>query len=165
MKPALLVVDIQNAWIESNEDLKRSVERRLGVINDTIKWFRKAKRPVIVIYHEDKSQGATPGSRLFEFPAAVEISDTDTRVTKHYPDSFCKTGLEGILREKGCDAVVISGLSASGCVLGTFFGALNSDLEAFLLEGGVASHSEDHVRFAEEICGTMSLKSLRDSLP
>ena len=160
MKPVLLVVDIQNAWLDENKDLKRSVEKRLDAINEAIDWFRSHKRPIIVISHEDRETGTLPGTKPFAFAKSVKIRDSDIRVTKRYPNSFNKTGLEGIVRKLGCDAVVIVGLSASGCVLGTVFGAIDSDITPFLLKGGVASHREDHVRFAEEICDTITLDKL-----
>lgn len=157
MRPALLVVDIQNAWLDNSPELKASVEKRLDVMNGAIRWFRKEKLPIVVVYHENTGEGVTPGANAFEFTPAVEIEENDTKVTKHYPNSFNKTGLESILRKKGCDAVVIVGLSASGCALATCLGAEDHDLSSMLVKGGVASHDDDHVRFAEEICGTISL--------
>ena len=71
MKPALFVQDIQNIWLydpDSNQELRRSVERRLGVINDAISWFRRNKLPIIVGYTEDKGLGLLPGTRQFEVP-------------------------------------------------------------------------------------------------
>ncbi len=53
MKPALLVQDIQNVWLyepDSNQELRKSVEKRLDVINQAIAWFRGNKLPVIVGY-------------------------------------------------------------------------------------------------------------------
>jgi len=164
MKPALLVVDIQNAWLDENNHLKTSVEKRIRTINQAIRWFRKNKLPIIVIYHEDKECGAVAGSKLFEFAETVEVSSKDIRVTKRYPNSFRKTALTAILKENGCDTVVIEGLSASGCVLATCFGALDHDLTSYLVKDGVASHSEEHVRFAEEICGTVEVGSFDKTL-
>lgn len=159
MKPALLVVDIQNAWIDENKDLKESVDKRINTINRAIRWFRKKKLPIVVVQHEDRKCGVTSGSRPFECIDALEIRDDDLRVTKHYPNSFCKTNLAAILRKNQCDAVVIVGLSASGCALATAFGALDHDMDSYFVMNGVASHSEEHARFAEEICGTVKVGS------
>ena len=52
MKPALFVQDIQNVWLydpDSNQNLKKSVEKRLDVINEAIAWFWKKKLPIIVV--------------------------------------------------------------------------------------------------------------------
>jgi len=164
MKPALLVVDIQNAWLDESKDLKASVEKRINTINRAIRWFRSKKLPIIVIYHEDKECGAVAGSKPFRFVETVEVMDKDIRVTKHYPNSFCKTALPAILKKHGCDTVVIAGLSASGCVLATAFGALDHDLAPYLVKDGVASHSEEHVRFAEELFRTVKVGSFDETL-
>ena len=164
MKPALLVVDVQNAWLDENKNLKASVEKRIDTINQAIRWFRKKKLPIIVIYHEDKGYGAVAGSKPFRFLETVEVMDKDIRITKRYPNSFCKTGLRAILEKNGCDTVVIEGLSGSGCVLATAFGALDHDLTPYLVKDGVASHSEEHVRFAEEIVGTVKVGSFDRTL-
>ena len=164
MKPALLVIDIQNAWLDENKDLRKSVEKRTDVINDAIAWFRRDRRPIIVIYHEDKKMGVVPGTQPFEFSETIRIEDTDLRITKRYPNAFNKTDLGAVLQREGCDAVVIIGLSASGCALATCLGANDHDLCAFLVKDGVASHSEDHVRFAEEICDTLSVRAFDKTL-
>ena len=92
------------------------------------------------------------------------IKETDFRVTKHYPNAFNKTELETIVRREGCDTVVITGLSASGCALATYFGAIDHDLDPYLVQGGVASHDDGHVRCAESLCATMSVDELEKTL-
>lgn len=160
MKPALLVIDIQKAWLDETPELKKSVERHIDVMNGAIKWFREKSLPLIVIYHEAKDRGVVPGTPGFEFIPAVQIKHDDTKVTKTYPNSFNKTGLDSMLRKLGCDAVVIVGLSASGCALATFFGAIDYDVSPFMVRGGVASHNEEHVRFAEDLCEAIGLEEL-----
>lgn len=157
-------MDIQNVWLDSSEDLKRSVEARLDVVNEAIGWFRRKGLPIIVINHESAEDGAIPGTRPFEVVSAVNVEDTDARVTKRHPSSFCRTDLETILRKEGCDTVVIVGLSASGCALATFFGALEREFTAYMVKGGIASSSEEHVRFAEEICDTLSVAAFDQAL-
>lgn len=164
MKPALLVVDIQNAWLDENKDLRMSVEKRIDTVNHAVRWFRKKKLPVIVICHEDKECGVVSGSKPFECIEALEVRDTDVRVTKHYPNSFHKTKLKTILKKNGCDTVVIVGLSASGCALATAFGALDQDLTPYFVQDGIASHSEEHVRFAEELFTTVNVGSFDETL-
>ena len=160
MKPALLVVDIQNVWLDDNQELRKSVEKRINVINEAIHWFRKRAHPIVVVYHEDKEMGSLPGTKPFAAPETVRINDNDIRVTKRYPNSFGKTELEAVLRKEGCDTVVIVGLSASGCALATYFGAMDCDFRPYLVRNGVASHSEEHVRFAEDICETLNVQDL-----
>lgn len=163
MKPALFVQDIQNVWLydpDSNQELRKSVEKRLDVINDAIAWFRRNKLPIIVGYTEDKEQGLLPGTKRFEVPEAVNIKETDLKVTKRHASAFANPELGAMLKKEGCDALVIVGLSASGCVLATFFSAYDWDIRPYVLKGGIASHNEEHVRFAEEICDTIILREL-----
>jgi len=165
VRPALIVLDIQNIWLDDNKDLKASVERRLGVINGAIAWFRRNGRPVIVVNHEDRSKGLLPGTKPFEVAKTIHVKDTDTMVAKRYPSAFGKTELTDILRMEGCDTVVIAGLSASGCVLATYFGAMDHDIHPYLVQGGVASHDEMHVRAAESICETVALHDFDKTFP
>lgn len=163
MKPALLVQDIQNFWLyepDSNQDLRKSVEKRLDVINEAIAWFRKNKFPIIVGYTEDNEEGLLPGNRSFEVPKTVKIKDTDVKVTKRHASAFGNPEFGAALRNEGCDVLAIVGLSASGCVLATYFSAPDWDIRAYLIKGGVASANEEHVRFAEEICDTLTVKAL-----
>lgn len=165
MKPALFVQDIQNFWLyepDSSQDLRRSLEKRLGVINGAIAWFRQRDLPVIVGYTVDEEQGLRPGSESFEAPKTVAVEKTDPGFTKRHASAFGNPDLGILLRGLGCDAMVIAGLSASGCVLATYFSAFDLGVRLYVLEGGVASHNEEHVRFAEEICDTVSLQALDD---
>ncbi len=157
MKPALLVIDIQKAWLNDSAELRESVNRRLDVMNAAIKWFREREYPIVAVYHESSDGKVTPGTDVFEFTSAVEIEKKDLRITKHYANSFNKTGLDMTLRQLSCETVVIVGLSASGCALATYFGAEDCDFHAYMVKGGVASHDEGHIRFAEEICETLSV--------
>lgn len=163
MKPALFVQDIQNGWLydpDSNQDLRRSLEKRLDVINEGIAWFRERGYPVIVGYTVEPEYGIVPGSNSFEVPASVNVLPADPKVTKRHANAFANPELGAMLKKEACDSIVIVGLSASGCVLATFFSAFDSAVKPYVLKGGIASHNEEHVRFAEEICETVSLKDL-----
>jgi nicotinamidase-related amidase len=163
MKPALFIQDIQNVWLydpDSNQDLRRSVEKRLTAINKAIDWFRMRKLPIVVGYTEEREHGLLPGTKPFEVPGSVRIKKTDYAVTKHHANAFGNPKLGRYLKSKECDTLVITGLSASGCVLATYFGAFDWEIRPYLLKGCVASHKEEHVRFAEEICETVTLRDI-----
>jgi len=163
MRPALFVQDIQNAWLydpDSNQNLKRSLEKHLDTINRAITWFRERNLPIIVGYTLDPVQGLVPGSNSFEVPKTVKVGGNDYKVTKQHANAFANPELGAILRREGCDTFVIAGLSASGCVLATYFSAPDWDVRPYLLKGGVASADEKHVGFAEEICETVTIDEL-----
>ena len=160
MKPALFVQDLQNVWLydpDSNQALRRSVEKRLDLINEAIALFRAKGYPIIVGYTEEPEAGLVPGSHSFEVPETVRIEETDFKVSKRHANAFANPGLGALLEREGCDTFVIVGLSASGCVLATYFSAFDWGVRPFILRGGVASANEEHVRFAEDICDTIDL--------
>ena len=162
LKPALIVLDIQNVWLDMSESLKESVKKRAKTINEAIAWFRKSGRPIIVVYHTDKGKGPEPGTKAFEVSDMISVKDSDIRVVKNHPNSFGGTGLHELLKKQGCDSILIVGLSANWCVLATFFGAMDWGIDPWVLKGGVAATPEEHVRFAEETCEAITLEKLEE---
>jgi len=164
MKPTLLIIDVQNYVLDNYPGFKESVEKRAKVMNDAIALFREKKLPLITVYHEDKKEGPRPGSKEFEFSPDINIRNTDTRVIKNYPNAFNKTELEELLRTTSSDTIMITGLSAIGCALATYMGAIDLDLEPYFVSDGVAADTEEHVKFAEDICRTITVDDLRMTL-
>jgi nicotinamidase-related amidase len=164
LRPALLVIDIQNKWLNSSLGLKACLELRVEVINSAIALFRKKGLPIIRVYHVDKGDGPMPGTEEFEFLPSIGISDSDPQVIKNYPNAFNKTELADILAHENVDVLILCGLSATGCAMATYIGAEDHDLHPFFLRDGVAASSEVHIRFAEEIFETMSVGALAQVL-
>ena len=168
MKPALFVQDLQNVWLyepDSNQDLRKSFERRLERINEAIDWFRQRGLPIIVGYTQDPDEGIVPGTEQFEVPRTLHVEQNDFRVTKRRANAFANPELGDALKRLGCDSFLILGLSASGCVLATYFSAFDFDVRPFLVKGCVASANEEHIRFAEDICDTITLEDLQAQCP
>ncbi len=164
MRPALIVLDIQNIWLDKCPEMKKGIDSRAKDINEAIAWFRKRGLPVIVVYHEDRQAGAVPGTKAFEFYEKINVSKNDTTIVKRHPNAFGETGLEGVLRQLGCDSIVITGVSAVWCAMGTFFGAMDWNIDPYVLKGGVAADKEEYVRFAEEICEAWPLEKIAQKL-
>ena len=142
VKPALLVIDIQNAFLPMIPDAER--ESAMANINYYISQFRAHGYPVILIYHHGEEYGVKPGTDIFEFPESVLIRPDDPRVIKTYPDGFNKTDLDKVLKEQGCNTLFLTGLSAVGCVLATCIGAMNHDYRAFLVKDAIMSHNSEY---------------------
>ena len=81
IKPALLVIDIQKAFMPMMSSDK---EIALEYINALIDLFRKHGYPVIRVYHTSEEYGVTPGTEGFEYPETVKILPTDPKVLKTY---------------------------------------------------------------------------------
>ena len=153
IKPALLVIDIQTAFMPMMSSDK---EMAMEYINALIDLFRKHGYPVIRVYHTSAEYGVTPGTDSFEFPSTVKILPTDPKVVKTYADGFNKTDLDKVIKETGSNTLFLCGLSATGCVLATWNGAQNHDYKAFLVKNAIISHNADYTNQVEEIFDAVS---------
>jgi nicotinamidase-related amidase len=157
-KPALVVMDIQNAFMPymDGEDTKMATM----MINATIDQFRAHDLPVIRVYHTDPESGPLPGTEPFEFPATVGVRDSDPKVVKTHASAFNATDLDGILGEQGVDTVFLSGLSAVGCVLATYFDADRLDYRVFMVRDGLISHDAELTASVEEMTGAVGYEAI-----
>lgn len=164
MKPALLVVDVQQQFFGISPETAQSLNAAIRPINDAIAFFRGKGLPVIVVQHIDEADGLIPGTPDFALPETVSVRPDDPVVHKTYGNAFNKTGLEAILRANGIDTVVIAGFCAEFCVLSTYRGALDRDFSALLLQGCLASINPANIPFIERINDTITLRVLKTVL-
>ena len=157
-KPALIVMDIQNAFMPYMDG--EETEGAMPMINATIELFRKHGLPVIRVYHTDPAYGPQPGTEPFEFPATIRIQDSDPMVVKTHPSAFNQTELDRILREQGADTVFLTGLSAVGCVLATYFDADRLDYRVFMVRDGLISHKAELTESVEEMTGAVGYEAI-----
>ncbi len=146
MNVAFLIVDVQKEYVE-NPLFKDQLKSAALYINAVSKYFRDAKRPVIHI--QQASAGGGIGTEGFKVASEIDQKDTDLYVTKDFGNGFWKTELEEKLKELKVNYVIISGLSASHCVLATYNGAQERGFEASLLQHGLLGHSLESVRMVE----------------
>ncbi len=158
LKPALLVIDIQNQYLPMMSDSDR--DRAMKRINYAIWIFRQHNLPVIRVYHTDPEYGPAPDSEEFEFPESVIIKEEDPKIIKNHGNGFVKTDLEKVIRENGCNTLFMCGLSATGCVLATFQGARDHDFETFLIKDALLSHDAEYTNSIEEIFDAVSLSTV-----
>ncbi len=72
MKPALLVIDVQQAFLPymSKADQDMAIE----MMNWAIQAFRKFNLPVIRVYHQSDEWGVKPGAPEFDFPSTLQVT-------------------------------------------------------------------------------------------
>jgi len=159
LKPALLVIDIQNQFLPymSENDKKLALE----MVNGAIWLFRQHGHPIIRVYHTDPNWGPKPDTESFEFPASINIKADDPKIIKNYPSAFKKTDLEKLLREKDCNTLYLCGLSAVGCVLATYHSAMDRDFNVFMVKDALMSHNSTYTDFIEEIMETVSFNTMK----
>lgn len=164
MKPALLVIDVQKDFFNTNQACSDSLKSAIEYINVAIALFRKKSFPIVIIQHKSDEQGLVPGKPGFDVPESVKLEPQDIRIVKTYGNSFTKTELAQKLKELGVDTVVVTGFCAEFCVLSTYRGALDLDLTPIILKGSLASDNLEHIRFVEEITETISYGALKSLL-
>lgn len=161
MKPALLIIDVQNEFFNLNQACADSLKAAIEYINAAIDLFRKKNHPIIVIQHKNEEEGLVPGKTGFEVPESLKLRPQDARIIKTYGNSFTKTQLAEKLRQQGVDTVIITGYCAEYCVLSTYRGAQDYDFTPIILKGSLASDNAEHIRFVEEITETVSHGALK----
>ena len=159
MKPALVVMDVQNVWLPYMDEKDKKVG--MEHINWAITLFRDNGFPVIRVYHTDTEQGPAPGTEAFEFPKTVAVRDDDPKIVKNYASAFKKTDLDKVLREKGVNTVFLVGLSAVGCVLATYHGADDLDYNVFMVKHALISHDAALTKSVYDICANISPSALK----
>lgn len=153
IRPALLVIDIQNAYLPRMDE--KDVKFGMEMINYYIGLFRSSGFPIIRVYHSDLKMGPKTDSEEFKFPKTVAVLESDPEIVKHYGNAFKKTDLDKLLKEKGCNTLFLCGLSAVGCVLSTYHGANDLDYSTFMLKDGLISHDAELTKAVQQISRTI----------
>jgi len=164
MKPALLVLDVQKAFFEFGPTTAQSLNLAIEYINAAIALFREKDLPVICVQQVDEEEKLVPGEEGFGSPEELDILPSDLHIHKIYGNSFNKTSLEGELRSRGIDTVIITGFSAEYCVLSTYRGAQDLDLTPIILRGSLASDNLENIKFVESISNIISYTVLKKVL-
>ena len=150
IKPALLVIDIQNQYLPMMQE--KGKKMAMWYMNHIMTLFRDHGFPVILVYHTSDEFGPAPGTKEFQFPEYITIDPKDVRIVKKSPSAFKNTDLDKILKEKGINALFLTGLSAVGCVLATYWGAAERDYTVMMVKDALLSHDAAYTDMVEDIC-------------
>jgi len=156
MKPALLVIDVQQGCFQGEQDTVPPLKEACENINSVIDLFRKKDMPVVCIRHMDAKYGMTPGEKTFETVDFLDILPEDLHVNKTYGNAFNKTELADKLIGLGVDTVIPAGYCAEQCVLATCVGATDNDFMPIIIRGTLISHSVEQIKFVEDINDIMT---------
>ena len=162
----LIIVDMQNAFIDKNGSLPKmglDASRVLNVI-DPIKRLKTVfvtnKLPVIYIQHVHRKDGFDMGLIEKVFPPIFKLGHcieetwdceiieelkpepNDIVVKKFRFSGFYKTPLENILKSLGKETLVICGIATNICVESTVRDAFYRDYNVFVPQETTASYFE-----------------------
>jgi nicotinamidase-related amidase len=159
MKPALLVIDMQERYYARSQGATRECwDRAIGCTNAAIDLFRARGLPIYVIEHLDGGFG--PDAADFPTVSNLDLDPSMPRVRKTTGSVFASTDLEKTLRKEGVTALVCTGYAAENCVLSTVRHAKDLGLGPMILQNSLASRYIDRIRFVEEINDSLSLGAL-----
>jgi nicotinamidase-related amidase len=119
MKTALILIDIQNDYFPGGKnEMVKSLEAGQKA-KKLLTHFRQKELPVMHIKHWSVRPDATffiPGTEGAEIHADVTPTQTETVITKHFPNSFKETALHQHLQEQKAEHLVIAGMRSHMCV-------------------------------------------------
>ena len=150
MKTALLVIDVQRGLCEGKYavlDAPQVVER-INVVSNKV---REAKAIVVIIQHESKDELFAYKSEGWQLAAGLQTESTDIFLRKTATDSFHKTELEKLLRERQVTNLVICGMQSDFCVDTTTRRALGLGFPVVLVSDGHSTFSNEHLSAAQII--------------
>jgi len=150
MKPALIIIDIQNDYFPGGRmELEGSPEASLQAAK-LLQGFREKGLPVVHIQHVSNRPGASfflPDTEGVNIHANVAPRAGETVIQKNFPNSFRGTGLLEQLRVQGTDHLVIAGMMTHMCVDATTRAAFDLGFSCSLAHDACATRA---VAFGEQ---------------
>ena len=148
MKPALLVIDMQNDYLREGRKKRFAYDTPVltAGVNALIRRYRDEGSDVIYIRHIilnlptnrllfGYSLAGTEGAELFD---GLELV-SDYRFDKLVGDALSNRDLLRLVREKGYPELHLCGLDEFGCVTATALGAARRGIAAVILRSGTAT--------------------------
>ena len=156
-RPAVIVIDLVNAFTDPNFDLGSNLDAVIGATNRVLEAARITSWPVIfstVAYEHDdlrdaglwaiKQRGCAqlrPGSRAVQIDERLQRSPDDIVLLKKGASCFFGTSLVPLLMSFGADTLVLTGCSTSGCVRATAVDACQLGFRPMVVREAVGDRS------------------------
>ena len=142
--PALLLVDIQKAFLEKDyPGLIRNNEHAEFICGKILKKWRTLDLPIIHVRHsstnpESKLHKSRPG---FKFNDYVTPLENEMVLTKEVNSAFIGTNLENILIKSHIDTLVIVGMTTNHCISTTVRMSGNLGFDTYLISDSTACYN------------------------
>jgi len=158
-RPALVVVDMNVAFTDRSSPLACPLDGVVGAIQELLRECRAAGFPVVyttVAYDEEARRTAAvfidkvpalltleAGSRWVEIDPRIAPLPGEPVLTKLFASAFFGTELQSLLAAAGCDTLVVTGASTSGCVRATAVDALQHGYRPVVPREAVGDRNPD----------------------
>lgn len=140
VRPAVVVVDVSVGFTDPRSPLACPLDEVIVAIQGLLRETRAAGFPVIyttVAFDEAARRAAAvfiekvpalltleAGSRWVEIDPRIAPAEGEAVLVKGFASAFFGTTLSSLLTTEGCDTVIVTGASTSGCVRATAVDAL-----------------------------------------
>ena len=158
-RPAVVVVDFIEGFTNPESALACDADAAVEATRSLLDAARAASVPVFfttVAYDEGDLERAAmfiakapalatlrPGSPWIEVDARLGRRADEPVLVKLFASAFFGTNLDELLRDAGCDTVVVAGASTSGCVRATAVDALQYGYRVLVPRDAVADRAVD----------------------
>ena len=188
MKQALIVIDMQNGFLDPESPLCiRGARATVPACARVIAACRRREVPVIFVNRAYRADGSdvehtryqvwaeggrplTPGSTgplSVENPLELGRRPEDYEIVKPRYSAFFQTPLDLLLRRLGVDTVLLTGTTTPNCIRTTCYDAVSLDYKVVVLSDCCSSNTEDIQRSNLRDMGNIGAKVLTsdDFLP
>jgi nicotinamidase-related amidase len=139
-RPALVIVDMNNGFTDPESPLVCELDDTIDAIGRLLDVMRRAGLPIVfttVSFGEGDKVTAkafidkvpvlltlAAGTRWVEIDDRIAPREDEVVLNKLFAAAFFGTALSSLLASHGCDSVIVTGASTSGCVRATAVDAL-----------------------------------------
>jgi maleamate amidohydrolase len=157
--PALIVVDVNQAFTDPASPLVCDLDGVVAAIRRLLDVGRAAGIPVVfttVSYDEGDRQTAAAfidkipalltleaGTRWVEIDPRIAPRDGEPVLNKLFASAFFGTALSSFLAANGCDSLIVTGASTSGCVRATVVDAIQHGYRPIVPREAVGDRNPD----------------------
>ena len=183
-RPCLLLIDFAHAYFDPKCPLYANVDVSLASALRVRAAATVAGIPVVLtkVTYDPKGlsggrffekaaplEAFLPGRATGEFTAGLEPTEDEIIVTKQYPSAFFGTSLAPMLTAMGCDSVLLTGLTTSGCVRATCVDAMSHGFRTSVIADACGDRHDDphranlfdmNAKYADVISETSALDYL-----
>jgi maleamate amidohydrolase len=158
-RPALIVVDVNRGFTDPASPLVCDLDSVVAAIGRVLDVARAAGIPVVfttVSYDEGDKQAAAAfidkipalltleaGTRWVEIDPRIAPRDDEPVLNKQFASAFFGTALSSFLAANGCDSLIVTGASTSGCVRATVVDAIQHGYRPIVPREAVGDRNPD----------------------